>query len=243
MAVARAAYDALTADQKALVAKADQEKLTRAGTQVASAKQAAAEAAKAQAKAKADQSAADAVISKISALPSSVSASDTQSVTQARQAYNSLTAEQKKLVSSASLSKLSKAEKQILSELEKLLEDEKKNLAQAAYEETVEEAGNAKVSGPKAKAKKKKKAAVTWKAVEGCSGYQIQYSKDKKFKKSVKKLTVKGGDKTSATLKKLKPKKITYIRIRSFTKITDPNGKTITVYGKWSKRIKVKAKK
>lgn len=46
----------------------------------------------------------------------------------------------------------------------------------------------------------KKKATVTWKKVSGATGYQILYSKDKKTWKSK---FVKGGKKTSTTIKKL----------------------------------------
>lgn len=64
--------------------------------------------------------------------------------------------------------------------------------------------------------------------------YQIKYATNKKMKKAKTK-TLK---KTRITLKKLKPKKKYYIRVRAFVKNT--NGKN--VYGKWTKAKKIKLK-
>ncbi len=65
----------------------------------------------------------------------------------------------------------------------------------------------------------KKKIRVSWnKGSKGITGYQIQYSTNYYFKKNKKTLTIKGRNKTSKVIKKLKKKKLYYIRIRSYIK-------------------------
>lgn len=83
--------------------------------------------------------------------------------------------------------------------------------------------------------KGKRKLAVKWKKVKGVSGYQLQYSTDKKFKKARTK-TVQT-TKTAKTVKKLKSKKRYYVRVRAYKKV---GGKTY--YSKWSKVKAVKVK-
>lgn len=81
---------------------------------------------------------------------------------------------------------------------------------------------------------KKKSIVVKWKKMATqTKGYQIQYSTDKNFKKSVKTITIKKNGTTSTTIKKLKAKKKYYIRIRTY------NGKC---YSTWSKEKNVKTK-
>lgn len=87
-----------------------------------------------------------------------------------------------------------------------------------------------------------RKIVIVWKAKPGVSGYQIQCSLKKNFKKGTKTYTIKGKKKTSKTIKKLKAKKKYFIRVRSFTK-TKVNGKTKKVFSKWSKVKKVKVKR
>ncbi|MBE5861091.1 MAG: hypothetical protein E7301_13360 [Butyrivibrio sp.] len=83
----------------------------------------------------------------------------------------------------------------------------------------------------------KKSATISWKKqTKNTTGYEIQYATDKKFTKDVKTVSVKKSA-TSKTIKKLKPKKTYYIRIRTKYK---KNGKTI--YSKWSSVKKVKIK-
>ena len=98
-----------------------------------------------------------------------------------------------------------------------------------------------KVNGLKVKPKKKK-AIVTWKTNTKASGYVIQYSMKKNFKKAkVKKIKKAKTKKT--TIKKLKSKKKYYFRIAPYTKVKDPiTGEVSTVQGKWSKAKKVKIK-
>ncbi len=95
---ARAAYNALTATQKALVTNLS--KLTAAESTIAKLEQA-----------EADEEAAQAVIDQIAALPSTITLSHKSKVTAARSAYNALTSTQKSLVTN--LSKLTSAETKI----------------------------------------------------------------------------------------------------------------------------------
>lgn len=83
----------------------------------------------------------------------------------------------------------------------------------------------------------KKFLKAAWKKQSGVTGYQIQYSTDKNFKKNTHKVTVKGAKYTSKTVKKLKSKKTYYVRVRTYKKT---GGKTY--YGKWSKAKSVKVK-
>ncbi len=85
--------------------------------------------------------------------------------------------------------------------------------------------------------KGKKQFKASWKKVSGVTGYQIQYSTDKKFKKGKKTLTVKGSRKTVATIKKLKSKKKYYVRIRAYK--TSKGNKT---YSSWTSKKSIKVK-
>ena len=63
----------------------------------------------------------------------------------------------------------------------------------------------------------KKKLTVKWKKqTTQTTGYELQYSTDKKFKKSVKTVTVKKPKTTSVAIKKLTGKKTYYVRIRTY---------------------------
>ena len=68
------------------------------------------------------------------------------------------------------------------------------------------------------------------------SGYQIQYSLKKSFK-SAKTVTLKKNTITSKTIKKLKPKKTYYVRVRTYKTV---KGKRY--YSDWSKAAKKKTK-
>ncbi|MCI9173740.1 MAG: hypothetical protein HFH49_02175 [Lachnospiraceae bacterium] len=84
------------------------------------------------------------------------------------------------------------------------------------------------------KAKKGKKLTVSWKKDKRATGYQIQYSTDKKFKKGVKTAPLVKNYKTvSKTISKLKAGKKYYVRVRSYKK-AKVNGKNSTLYGAWS---------
>ncbi len=94
----------------------------------------------------------------------------------------------------------------------------------------------AKVSITSAKNSKSKQILLKCKKVSGVKGYEISYSMDKKFKKTV---TKKNTAKTSYTIKKLKKGKTYYVRIRAY-KVDSTGGK---VYGKYSSVKKVKINK
>lgn len=81
---------------------------------------------------------------------------------------------------------------------------------------------------------KGRKAVIQWQKVSGASGYQIQYSTSKMFKKA-KSVYVK---KNKYTAKKLKKKKTYYVRARAY-KAQAGN----KVYGKWSKAGKVRIRR
>ncbi len=83
------------------------------------------------------------------------------------------------------------------------------------------------------KSKKKRAITISWKRDSRVSGYEIQYSTNKKFRKAKSKKSRK----TSLTVRGLKKRRY-YIRIRSY--INTVNGK---VYGKWSKSKSIKLKK
>ncbi|MBQ4529664.1 MAG: fibronectin type III domain-containing protein [Lachnospiraceae bacterium] len=78
----------------------------------------------------------------------------------------------------------------------------------------------------------KKNITLRWKKIQA-SGYEIQCSTSKKFKRDVTKTIVKKSKKT-ATVKKLKNGKTYYVRIRAYSKV---DGKKY--YGTWSKVKKV----
>lgn len=98
---------------------------------------------------------------------------------------------------------------------------------------TVSKTKPSKVTGLAVKKDGKKKLWVSW-TRKDASGYQVQYALNKKFTKSKK---AKNTSSTSMTLKKLKRKKIYYVRVRAYKKI---NGKKL--YGAWSKVKKCKVK-
>ena len=85
----------------------------------------------------------------------------------------------------------------------------------------------------------KKQFKLTWKKQKTqTTGYEVQYSTNKKFKSGNKKVTIKKNKTTSSTVKKLKAKKKYYVRIRTYKTV---NGKKI--YSDWSKVKNVKTKK
>lgn len=78
------------------------------------------------------------------------------------------------------------------------------------------------------------KLTVKWKKDSQASGYEIQCSLKKNFKKIAAKTTIKKAGTTSKTFKKLKKGKKYYVRVRAY-KTTKVNGKTTTIRGDWSK--------
>ena len=82
----------------------------------------------------------------------------------------------------------------------------------------------------------KKSITAQWKKVAGVSAYQVQIATNKKFSKNKKTFKVSKKS-TKVKIKKLKAKKVYYVRVRSYKKV---NGKK--VYSKWSTVRKVKIK-
>ena len=77
----------------------------------------------------------------------------------------------------------------------------------------------------------KKKILVRWKKqAKQTTGYQIEYSADETFASGSKRKRITDPAKTSYTIKKLKRKKLYYVRIRTYKKV----GKK-RYYSKWSK--------
>lgn len=89
------------------------------------------------------------------------------------------------------------------------------------------------------KALKGRKLSVKWKKDARATGYQVQYSTDRKFKKGVKTVTIKKKGTASKTISKLKKGKAYYVRVRSYKSIKD-GGKSKPLYGAWSKAVKSK---
>ena len=84
--------------------------------------------------------------------------------------------------------------------------------------------------------KKKKAFTVKWKKVSVATGYQIQYSTNKKFK-SKKTVTVKGTKNVTKTITKLKGKQKYYVRVRAYKSFKGKN-----YYSAWSKAKTVTTK-
>ncbi len=82
-----------------------------------------------------------------------------------------------------------------------------------------------KVSGLKVTAKKRA-LHVSFKGVKRATKYEVAYSTNKKFK-TKKRVTTKG---TKVILKKLKPKKAYYVKVRAF--IVSGGKKNYGTYGK-----------
>ena len=76
----------------------------------------------------------------------------------------------------------------------------------------------------------KKQFKASWKKyTTQTTGYQIQYSTDKSFKKSTKTATVKKNNTTSSTVKNLSANKKYYVRIRTYKTVSGKN-----YYSSWS---------
>jgi hypothetical protein len=78
-----------------------------------------------------------------------------------------------------------------------------------------------------------RKLKVNWKKDKQATGYQIQYSTDKKFKKGTKTVNIKKNRTISKTISKLKAGKKYYVRVRSY-KTAKVNGNAKKLYGAWS---------
>lgn len=83
---------------------------------------------------------------------------------------------------------------------------------------------------------------VKWaKQTSKTTGYQIQYSTDKNFKKNNKTALVTKNSTTSKTISALKAKTTYYVRIRTY-KTVKVDGKSVKVYSSWSTAKSVKTR-
>ena len=89
----------------------------------------------------------------------------------------------------------------------------------------------------------KKGFKVTWKKQKTqTTGYQVQYSTDKNFKKNNKTVTISKNSTTSKSVGKLNAKKKYYVRVRTY-KTVKFGGKSVKLYSGWSKAKSVTTKK
>ena len=93
----------------------------------------------------------------------------------------------------------------------------------------------------KVKAAKKSFSATWKKQSKQTSGYQLQYSTNKKFAKSVKTSTISKNTTVKKTVKKLSAKKTYYVRVRTYKNVK-VGKKTVKLYSGWSKVKAVKTK-
>lgn len=89
---------------------------------------------------------------------------------------------------------------------------------------------------------KKGQMSLKWKKLKNVSGYRIKVSTNKKFSEGNKFIIVKSRKLNSLKLKKFKPGKTYYVKLRG-CKEFKYNGKIKRVYGKYSKSKSVKIKK
>lgn len=88
----------------------------------------------------------------------------------------------------------------------------------------------------------RKSFSATWKKQsKQTSGYQVQYSTNKKFAKSVKTSTISKNTTVKKTVKKLSAKKTYYVRVRTY-KTVKVGKKSVKIYSGWSAAKKVKTK-
>lgn len=78
-----------------------------------------------------------------------------------------------------------------------------------------------------------RKLIVKWKKNRTATGYQIQYSPDRKFKKSVKTISISNKGRDSGNVSQIKKGKKYYVRVRSYKNVS-MNGKAEKLYGEWS---------
>lgn len=86
------------------------------------------------------------------------------------------------------------------------------------------------------KSKSKKTMNLEWKKVKGATGYQVQYTKDKNFKKNVTTKKIKKNSTTTTKISKLSAGKKYYVRVRSYVIVNEK-----TYYSGWTTTtVKVK---
>lgn len=134
--------------------------------------------------------------------------------------------------------KMQQEAQQRAAEAKSRAEEAEKAAAQAKEEyekmqRKIQKASIKRVSIASVKSRKKRTLQVAWKKEKNISGYELQYSKNAKFKKAVK-IRLKASQ-TSKKIKKLSSQKKYYVRIRAYKK-TDAG----IIYGAYSKVKQVK---
>ena len=168
-----------------------------------------------------DQRIADEAARIMAWIPLDETLATTVQIAAARAAYDALTDAQKSKIDPALVMRMLKAE----------------------YHLKTTAAETKEIKLTSAAAKKGGKARITWKKQTGINGYQILCSSSKKFtKKTTKKFTAKAGL-TSKVLKKLKPGKKYFVKVRAYTTVYDPiANQKVKVYTQYSNIKKIKAK-
>lgn len=87
------------------------------------------------------------------------------------------------------------------------------------------------------KAAGKRKLQVRWKKDARATGYEVQHSTDRKFRKGIKGASVKKKGISAKTLASLKKGKTYYVRVRAYKSVKS-GGRTIKLYGPWSSTAK-----
>lgn len=87
------------------------------------------------------------------------------------------------------------------------------------------------------KAAGRRKLQVRWKKDARATGYEVQHSTDRKFRKGVKGASVKKKGISAKTLASLKKGKTYYVRVRAYKSVKF-GGRTIKLYGPWSSTAK-----
>ena len=170
-----------------------------------------------------NQAAADKVINLIKNI-GKVTKKSEDAIEKAEKEYEKLTADQKSKVTNYDDLKRARADYGALSQKELT------KLAQQQYQKEnpklfyVNKAEIKSVSS-----KKQRQVTLTWKTDKKCTGYQVQYSTNSKFKKNKINKYFNSYKKKKVTLKKLKSNKKYYFRIREYKVI---NG--IKHFGEWS---------
>lgn len=193
-----------------------------------------------------NQKEADKVIAMIAGLETITSESGPK-MEAVERAYDSLTADQKNLVSN--YKDMEKARLKFQEAVDQRGQDEWLREQESANEgirglarrefSKLQVSSKAKEVGVK-KAVSNKKGTLTleWKKEKKCSGYQIVCSRKKDFKsKDTITILINNKKQTSYTFKKLTSKKSYFVKIRSYKVVNKEKQ-----YGKWSKVKKVKVK-
>ena len=193
-----------------------------------------------------NQKEADKVSAMIAALGTSTSESGSK-LEAVEKAYESLTADQRKLVSN--YKDMEKARLKFQEAVEQKGQDDWLREQEAAIEgirgmadgefSKLQASGKVKAVGVKsAVSNKKGTLTLKWKKEKKCSGYEIVCSKKRSFKpKNTTTVLIKNKKQTSYTFHKLTRNKYYFVKIRSYQIVNRKKQ-----YGKWSKVKKVKIK-